>query len=659
MKGIGWIALAIGALMGCAQAPEKPDAAPVQGKLLEDGLPPRVEAIRQQLRPYQNTRPALLQGWMPRDAGVLISLRFGEVPQLAKVTQGEGMRTQLTFFDDPILQAWVSPNEALNGAIFSKDNDGDEYHQLYFLDFAGGSARLLTPGGHSRNEQVVFAADGRHFGYASTQRNGRDFDLWIGDVSSTAAHRLVLQEGGTWYPLDFSADGQRLLVQQYLSANDARLHLLDLASGKLERIPIAQGVHATNAARFDGERRVLVVSDALGEYANLLRVDLDTGVVSPLFPPQDWDVEAIDLSPDRRYLAVLRNVDASSELKVYDREEGMREIRSVVLDQGVVQQALFNHSGTEIAFGISGPQTPGDVFSRTLNSGIMTRWTRGETGGVDPERFVSPELIRYGAADKDPRMLNLPRQIPAHIYRPATPGPHPSLILIHGGPESQARPVFNEMIQFLVRERGIAVVVPNVRGSAGYGKTYRALDDGRKREDAVTDIYALIAYLGVQKDFDKSRIAVYGGSYGGYMVLASLMRHGDLLRAGVDIVGISSFVTFLESTNPYRVDQRRPEYGDERDPDMREFLHSISPLTHAREIRKPLFVIQGANDPRVPRSEAEQIVQAVRANGQTAWYLLAMDEGHGFRKKANRDRMAEAVVQFLDEHLLPPAPAQP
>jgi dipeptidyl aminopeptidase/acylaminoacyl peptidase len=446
-------------------------------------------------------------------------------------------------------------------------------------------------------------------------------------------------------------------VQELYSISDSRLHLLDIDSGKLERIRIGDGVSSDILARFDREdRQVLAVSNALGEFSSVVRVDLATGVVAPLFPQQQWDVEDIDVSPDGRYLAVMRNIDGSSDIGVYDQADSMKQVRSLKFDQGVARSPRFNHAGTEIGFDISGPQIPGDVFSRTLNSGLMTRWTRGETGGIDPNTFITPRTIRFGSFDNDKAMMNLPRQIPAYVYEPLGSGPFPVLVMIHGGPEAQARPQFSELIQFLVRERGIAVVVPNVRGSAGYGKTYLALDNGRLREDSVKDIGALIGYLGTQPQFDPQRIAVYGGSYGGYMVLASMVHFSDQLRAGVDIVGISNFVTFLENTNPYRVDLRRPEYGDERDPDMREFLLSISPLTHVDRIRAPLFVIQGANDPRVPRSEAEQILKAVRANGREAWFMLATDEGHGFRKKANRDRMNEAVIQFLDMHLLPATP---
>lgn len=649
-------------LSGCATAPAPADQAQSQpspgqqGQLIADGLPQRSAALTEQLRPYQNTRPSSLLGWLPDDGGVLISVRFGDVPQLAKVTAPGGMRTQLTFFDEPIVQAWVSPSAKVNGAIFAKDRGGDENFQLYFLSFGDATTRQLTDG-KSRNDNVVFAADGHHFAYASTRRNGRDFDIWMGDTGLQTPHRNLLQSGGTWYPLDFSPDGRKLLVQQWFSISDARLHVFDIETGEIQRVSIGRDNSAESMARFDRDgQHLLVVTDALGEFASLVSVDLASGVVAPLFPSQPWDVENFDLSDDGSRIALVRNVDGSSHISVHDRNDGLAELSSIKFDQGVVRLARFNHAGTEIGFDVSGSQIPGDVFSRALNSGLLARWTTGETGGLNADAFVSPTTIRFAAHDTDPAMMNLPRQIPANVYTPPGTGPFPVLIMIHGGPESQARPAFSEFIQFLLRERKIAVVVPNVRGSTGYGKTYRALDNGRKREDSVADIGSLISWLGVQPQFDPQRIAVYGGSYGGYMVLASLVQHGDRLRGGVDLVGISNFVTFLENTSPYRVDLRRPEYGDERDPDMRAFLTEISPLTRAGEIRRPLFVIQGANDPRVPRSEAEQILKAVRGNGVDAWFLLAQDEGHGFRKKGNRDRSIEAVIQFLDQYLLPTAP---
>jgi len=660
MRRLFVVALA-GLLSACATIPPEapaPDAVPTAqtGNLISDGIPPASDTLRDSLRRYQNTRAAQFVAWLPDDSGVLVSIRFGEVPQLAKVSQLEGMRTQLTFFDEPVVSATISPNPEVNGAIFAKDRGGDEYFQLHFLNLADGSTRMLTDG-KSRNEGAVFAADGERFAYASTRRSGRDFDIWIGNVSGSDPHQMVLQQGGSWYPLDFSPDGQSLLVQERISALDMRIHRLDLASGKLERVIVGRGISADRLARYEPDgRHLLVLTDALDEFTGLVRIDLSTNVVTPMLNRQPWDIEEFDISKDGDKLAVLRNVDGSSKITVHRRSKQFDEDASIALENGVVTAFGFNAASTEIGFSVSGPQIPGDVFSRRLASGLLSRWTRGETGGIEAESFVMPSLFRFGANDKDPNMMNLPRQIPAHIYKPIGAGPFPVLIIIHGGPESQARPSFNEFIQFLVRERGVAVIVPNVRGSTGYGKAYLGLDDGEKREDSVADIGALIGWIHTREDLDKSRIAVYGGSYGGYMVLASMTHYSDLLRAGISIVGISNFVTFLKNTNPYRVDQRRPEYGDERDPKMLEFLTRISPLTQAEKIKRPLLVIQGANDPRVPRSEAEQILKAVRDNGQTAWYLLALDEGHGFKKKSNRDRMAEVVVQFLDAYVLTPAP---
>lgn len=647
----------IAALAACATPQPEPSAAPApEATMRIEGVPESDAALKDALRRYQNVRPASFLGWLPGDQGVLISVRYGDVPQLAAVHAPEGMHTQLTFFDEPILQAWVSPNAAVNGAIFAKDVGGNEYYQLHFLNFADGSTRLLTDG-KSRNESVVFAPDGRRYAYSSTQRTGRDFDVWVGHLDGNAPTQLVVQDGGSWYPLDFSPDGKSLLVQQSFSISDARLFLVDLMTGAKRRIEVGRGTSFDGGARFEPDgKHLLALSNALGEFVQLVRINLDDGVVVPLFPDQRWDVEAIDLSADGRYLAVMRNVDGSSHVSIHDRQQDLAEVRSMKLDYGVVQALHFNHEGTEIGMGISGPQVPGDVYSRSINGGVLTRWTRGETGGLNADQFIMPTLIRYGAHDNDVNYAGLPRQIPAYVYKPLEAGPHPVLIIIHGGPEAQSRPQFNEFIQFLLAERKMAVIVPNVRGSAGYGKTYLALDNGRLREDSVKDIGSLIGWIGTQPEFDRERIAVYGGSYGGYMVLASLVHYSDQLRAGVDIVGISNFVTFLQNTNPYRVDQRRPEYGDERDSAMREFLQSISPLTHADRIRRPLFVIQGANDPRVPASEAEQILAAVRENGAEAWYMLAPDEGHGFRKKGNKDRMGEAVVEFLDRHVLAPQP---
>jgi len=318
------------------------------------------------------------------------------------------------------------------------------------------------------------------------------------------------------------------------------------------------------------------------------------------------------------------------------------------LPDGRIGRIGFDRTGKKLALSLESPQSPRDVFVLEVERNAVVRYTRSESGPVDPLQFVPAELVHFPTFD---RVDGKYRQIPAFVFRPRTPGPHPVLIDIHGGPESQAVPTFSPFTQFLVRELGFVVITPNVRGSSGYGKTFLNLDNGEDREDAVKDIGALLVWIGLQKDLDAKGVFVSGGSYGGYMSLASMVNFSDRLRGGIDVVGISSFVTFLESTSAYRRDLRRPEYGDERLPRMRAYLQRISPLTNAARISRPLLVVQGLNDPRVPASESQQMVAKIRGRGGEVWYLAAKDEGHGFRKKPNRDFYQKTIVAFLEKQL--------
>jgi dipeptidyl aminopeptidase/acylaminoacyl peptidase len=316
--------------------------------------------------------------------------------------------------------------------------------------------------------------------------------------------------------------------------------------------------------------------------------------------------------------------------------------------RGIIDTLEFSRDGRRLALTLEGNRSAGDVHVLELSRGALTRWTDSEAGGLDPARFHVPELIEYASFDQ--------RQIPALVYRPEGSGRHPVVVSIHGGPEGQSRPYFNALNEYMVSELGIAVVLPNVRGSTGYGRAYTLLDNGERREDSVKDIGALLDWIRTQPDLDPARVGVLGGSYGGYMSLATGAMFADRIAAVVDVVGISNFVTFLESTKEYRRDLRRVEYGDERIPEMRAFLERISPLSNSGKITAPLFVAQGKNDPRVPVSEAEQIVSKLRAEGREVWYMLAADEGHGFQKKANRDAFSAAATLFFERHLLGGSP---
>jgi dipeptidyl aminopeptidase/acylaminoacyl peptidase len=347
-------------------------------------------------------------------------------------------------------------------------------------------------------------------------------------------------------------------------------------------------------------------------------------------------------------LAFSSNEDGMLRLRVLDTQSG-RELETPELPFGMAMWFHFSPDGSRLGMVINGPQLVGDVYALDLAGGELVRWTHGETGGLKAEDFPVPELIRYETFDE---VDGRPRTIPAFYYRPKGEGPFPVLIQIHGGPEGQAHPRFSPAIAHYTGDLGIAVMVPNVRGSSGYGKTYLLLDNGFKREDSVRDIGSLLDWIAARPELDADRVAVTGGSYGGYMVLACMAHYNDRLRAGVELVGISNFVTFLENTQDYRRDLRRVEYGDERDPQMREFLTRISPTTNAARITKPLLVGQGLNDPRVPATESEQMVEIIRRGGGTVAYVLARDEGHGFRKKANRDYFQAAATLFLEQYLL-------
>jgi dipeptidyl aminopeptidase/acylaminoacyl peptidase len=319
------------------------------------------------------------------------------------------------------------------------------------------------------------------------------------------------------------------------------------------------------------------------------------------------------------------------------------------IPEGGVDGLVFDPEGKRLFMNLSNARMNGDAFQLDLETMKLVRWTQSDTAGLDVSSFSLPQLVHYPTFDK---VDDKPRMVPAFYYKPTkeTGKPFPVIINIHGGPEGQYRPRFQGTFNYLTNEMGIAVIAPNVRGSSGYGKSYLMLDNWEKREDSVKDIGALLDWIATRPELDKNRVAVFGGSYGGYMVLASMVHFSDRLACGVDIVGISNFVTFLKNTSAYRRDLRRVEYGDERK--IGEFLNKISPSTNAHKIKKPLFVIQGKNDPRVPASEAEQIVKIVRQNNVPVWYQVATNEGHGFRKKNNRDFMYYSMLRFLQEFLL-------
>lgn len=619
-----------------------------RGNLVIEGIPEVPETLRERLRQYQNTRSAAFADWLPDSKSMLIRTRFGETAQLHVVDVPLGMRRQVTFYDEPVGGGDYAPPGGPKGFLFGKDEGGDENFQIWFYDDRDSTAHLLSTG-EDRHQATVWSRDGSKVAWTMSTADSAKRTVWVAQAGKPESRKPVFEGEGFWAPMDWSRDGKKLLLFHYISITNSELHILDLASGKATQVNPAKETIFYGQAEFapDG-RNLFYISDQDSEFRNLVRHDLISNRKTVLTGDISWDVEGFDLSPDGRRVVFSVNEGGLSRLHLRSARNNA-ELGAPALPPGLISNLTFSPDGRKFAFTLNSATSPGDVWSYDLVIKRLTRWTQSEVGGLNTEKFVSPQLVTFPTFDEDG---GEPRRIPAFLYKPQGKGPHPVVVSIHGGPESQFRPGFRSIYQFWANEMGIAIVAPNVRGSSGYGKTYVRLDNGRKRENSVKDIGALLDWIGTQEDLDEDRVMVFGGSYGGYMVLASMTHFNDRLAGGVDIVGISSFVTFLENTKGYRRDLRRAEYGDERDPEMRKFLEKISPLNNVDKITKPLLIIQGANDPRVPASEADQILAAIRKNGGTAWYLLAKDEGHGFRKKSNRDYMYEAVALYFEEFLL-------
>jgi dipeptidyl aminopeptidase/acylaminoacyl peptidase len=626
-------------------APAAPALAVVEkpAALFADGIPAVPDALAEQTRPYMEFRTASLQGWNPKTRGLVIATRFANTAQIHEVARPLGMRRQITFEADPIANAGYA---RLKGdvMVIQKDVGGSEFWQLDRLD--EGRLVLLTDG-KSRNEINAWSRDGRWLAYSSTRRNGTDSDLYLIDPRNPASNRLLAEvKGGGWAMLDFAPDGRSGVVANYISVNKTDLYRIEVATGRMTPIGDHSSPIAYGGAQFGPDGKLWVTSDEGSDFQRLGTLDPATGRFTAVAPEPRWDVESFDISDDGRFIAYIVNEAGVSRLKLLDTRT--RKSRAVpglpVGTAGGLEVAPWG----DIAVAMASARSPSDLYVVNPKTLAVTRWTESETGGLDPGRNVEPVLVETTSFDGE--------RVSGFLYRPDParfPGRRPLIVNIHGGPEGESRPGFLGRNNYLLNELGIALFYPNVRGSTGFGKRFVALDNGPElRENSVKDIGAFLDVLARDPKLDPARFAETGGSYGGYMCYASAIRYGDRFKAANCIVAISNWVTFLENTQSYRRDLRRVEYGDERDPAQRKKLLAISPLTRVDELRIPLMVVTGGNDPRVPPSEAEQIVKAVRRNGRPAWHLLGKDEGHGFARKANQDYQFWTSLMFWQRNLL-------
>ncbi|HEX8131220.1 MAG TPA: S9 family peptidase [Pyrinomonadaceae bacterium] len=600
---------------------------------------------------YLNIRAASSPALAPAGDRVAFLLNVTGTPQVWSVGAAGGWPEQLTFYTDRVDFVRWSPDGT--GLLFGKARGGDENAQLYWMSPDGAEVRQLTDAPKIRYNFGAWSADGRRISYASNKRNPNFFDIYVMDVAS-GQESLVYQQDGSNAAVAWSSDGRFIVVSRSsdtLSLNND-LYLVEVASKGVTHLTPHTGAAQFGDVHFTRDNRALLLStNVSGEWQSLARMDLATRKIVPATNAA-WDTDASEMSTDGRLLAYTLNREGFSELYVRKlTDAGVSDDKDTPValpGKGVVGGLDFSRDGRKLAFTFAGARFNSDVWLYDLKTRKLEQVTRASRAGIPQTSFVEPELVRYKTFDG--------RDIPAWYYRPrlsnsaggAAAHPLPVIVSVHGGPEGQERPSFNPTYQYFL-SRGYAVLAPNVRGSTGYGKTYTHLDDVKLREDSVKDLAAAVEWLKTSGGADTRRIAVMGGSYGGYMTLAAITLYPDLWAAAIEMYGISNFETNLRNTSGYRRKQREREYGTLAN-DL-EFLRSVSPIYKVGRIKAPLLVFQGKNDPRVPYTESEQIVKALRDRNAPVEYTLFDDEGHGFVKLNNRLIVYPKIVDFLERYM--------
>ena len=619
----------------------------VPENLTTEGIPPLDASYIDLVRNYTEFRSASLADWDPVKKEMLITTRFGNSIQLHLVKSPGGTRKQITFFDEPVNSASYNPADG-SYFLFLRDNGGDEFSQIYRFDLENNAVTLLTDGKKSQNGNIVWNNHGDRIAFSSTKRNGEDRDIFVMDPLNRGSEKMVSENtGGGWSVVDWSPDDKRLLLEEYISVNETRLYELDLSTGVKELLlPLKDESAAFSGIGYaETGEEIFLTTNISGEFNQLALFFRKTNKIKFLTEKISWDVELADISKDGKRIAFTVNENGKSvlyTLSTSDNEFNKEE----KFPAGIINGIAWRSDSQTLGITFSSYNSLSDIYEYNTSSRDLIRWTESELGGMDISGLQEPQLITWKSFDG--------LSISGYLYKASSKftGKRPVMIVIHGGPEGQSAPVFLGRSNYFLNELGISLVYPNVRGSTGYGKTFVDLDNGMKREDSVKDIGALLDWIAQNPDLDKDRIMVTGGSYGGYMTLAVSFMYSDRIRCSLDVVGISDFNTFMKNTEAYRRDLRRAEYGDERDPAMAAFFEKIAPMNNTDKIKKPLFIVQGGNDPRVPFTESVQMKEKIRQNGGKVWFLMADDEGHGFRKKGNVDFQFYSTIEFIKNFLL-------
>ncbi|ELZ19588.1 peptidase S9 prolyl oligopeptidase active site domain protein [Haloterrigena salina JCM 13891] len=598
---------------------------------------------------YLNIRSAYGTSFGPDGERLSFLMNTTGTPQVWTLEEPRAWPEQRTFYDERVTFASWSPERP--ELIFGMDEGGNERAQLFTLDAETGEIENLTAMPDAKHRWGGWSHDGERFAFASNRRDESVFDIYVQDRDERGADAELVYEGDGWLSLSgWSPDDSRLLVSQAYSNFDQELYVLDLAADEpdLEHLTPHEGDVRYQSASWapDGEGIYLVTDEGDAETLYLAYLDLESGALETVADGDGWNVGGIALDDETGRFVYSRNVEGYTDLTVGEFDESdptaFETFPEPDLPGGISGGVSFDPDAERFALSTTGDAVNTNVFVVDVESGETEQWTSAPTAGIPPESFDDSELVHVESFDglEVPGFLTLPDD--------AEDGETPVIVDIHGGPESQRRPSFSSVKQYFL-DRGYAYFEPNVRGSSGYGADYASLDDVEKRMDSVADIEACVEWLREHPAVDPDRIAAKGGSYGGFMVLAALTEYPDLWAAGIDVVGIANFVTFLENTGDWRRELREAEYGSLAED--REFLEEISPTNNIENIEAPLFVLHGANDPRVPVGEAEQIAEKAEKQGVPVRKLIFEDEGHGFSKLENRIEAYSAIADFLDEHV--------
>ncbi len=616
------------------------------GKNIESvGVPPVPASLAHELSPYSSVYGLPLAGWDFEKREILLK-GISSSTWISRVIS-PGAKAQPTLIYIPssgIYDVYFQPQGKY--IAYTRDAGGNETFQLYLYQIGRVQSTMLSDG-KSRNTEPVWSNAGDKIIYSSTPIGDSGVNLRLIDPFKPDSDRLIAESPGSYFKAyDWSPDDKRIVFCDFSSNTASTLWLIDVISGNKTLVsPKVDQPEYYDYPQFSKDGKgIYVVTDHESDMRRIAYIDLATLKVRYVPSNSKWDVDEFQLAPNGKTLAYVTNEEGVSRLHVFDISAN-KELAAPEVPIGVISDLKWNKDSTDIAFNFKSSRTVNDVYSVNVESGKVELWGKSNTNGVDTDSFSLPELIHWTTFDK--------RSISGFLYRPPTKfkGKRPVIIDIHGGPEEQYRPVFGYEDNYFLNELGVVKIYPNVRGSSGYGKAFLALDNGTRREDAVKDIGSLLDWIKTQPELDADRVLVEGASYGGYLALSTAYAYSDRIRGAISESGITNLATFVANTEGWRRELQRSEFGDEHDPKVKEFLARIAPLNNAQKIKKPLLIIHGQNDPRVPVAEAAALVAATK-DRIPVWYILAKDEGHGLVQQNNRNYRLYASILFVKEFLL-------